>query len=436
MVNFRQTATPTPNVGERRSLSPIEKIATEILSTIFIMCRDDIFHDEDLYPVSTLDPRQAPLVLCHISSTLRNVARGTPLLWDTVSLHTTDLLSDKKMAAVRVLLGQSGNLPLTVDVIRVRSAPALASERLNTQFLPRIWEFLGRIQSLFLDISSQDIDLDSSGLPSSSSLVALRSLDIRMRGSGESGDSATPVLPAFLRFFRDAPSLRTLRLAGWLGRSAAEHMSHIFTAIFFPWQSLTNFISIVPCTTIAARDVLRLCPVLEVCEIANIDELDVHSQPVPCALHHVRSLRLSATGDRPFTGFFESFSFPKMLDLTLDPFVAPAHSLVELQHRSQFQLKRLHISGPRSTATELIELLRVLPNLEILILSQCDASGELYKAFIYHGLVASSSLSLTHLMQLTIEENFFALRWNGLHVVDNAAPIAEMAASSGTISRP
>ncbi|KAJ7777037.1 hypothetical protein B0H16DRAFT_946097 [Mycena metata] len=411
----------TPNVGKPRSLSPIEKIAPEILTTIFIICRDDIYDDEDLYPVSTLNPRQAPLVFCHISSTFRNVARGTPLLWDTVSFHTADLLSDQKMAAVRTLLRLSGNLPLNVDVLRARSAAsALAPERPNVQLLERIWEFRDRIQSLSLDISSQHIDLDSMGGLPSSSLVALRSLNIVQ---SQSGDNPTPVLPALLHLFRNAPSLRTLELAG-------PYHNDIFTAnLSVIWGTLTKFISIVECPTATARDILRLCPALEACEIGNIDHdrLDVHSQPLLCTLPHLRSLELYGTGDLPVVGFFESFSFPNLLDLNLDSFVVSTHSLVELQRRSQFQLKQLHISSFRSTAQEIIGLLEVLPHLEKLTLAQCDASGELHKAFVYHGQVASSSLGLIYLKQLIIAENFYVLRWK--RADESAAPIAEMATS-------
>ncbi|KAJ7474197.1 hypothetical protein FB451DRAFT_1035199, partial [Mycena latifolia] len=60
-------------------LSPIRRIPSEILAEIFLMCRDDAL---SALPYSVADPRQAPMLLGHVSSRWRQVSHSSPRLWD------------------------------------------------------------------------------------------------------------------------------------------------------------------------------------------------------------------------------------------------------------------------------------------------------------------------------------------------------------------
>ncbi|KAJ7500056.1 hypothetical protein FB451DRAFT_1015405 [Mycena latifolia] len=70
----------------KRALSPIRCLPAEILAEIFMLCRNTSLQSETY---SIADPREAPMLLGHISSQWRTICHGTPLLWDHV--HFTSL---------------------------------------------------------------------------------------------------------------------------------------------------------------------------------------------------------------------------------------------------------------------------------------------------------------------------------------------------------
>ncbi|KAJ6481337.1 hypothetical protein C8R47DRAFT_595801 [Mycena vitilis] len=65
------------------ALSPIRRIPPEILSVVFLLCRDNSLQS-DAYSIadSIADSREAPIVLGQVSSRWRTICHGTPLLWD------------------------------------------------------------------------------------------------------------------------------------------------------------------------------------------------------------------------------------------------------------------------------------------------------------------------------------------------------------------
>ncbi|KAJ6530193.1 hypothetical protein B0H19DRAFT_1273859 [Mycena capillaripes] len=212
-----------------------------------------------------------------------------------------------------------------------------------------------------------------------------------------------------MSLFHDAPSLRDLELDFMLTPAL---VSQILTPSFIPWHQLTKVVSSMNGSATTARNILRLCTGLQICILANIKTLDVSDQPPLCILGHLCTLELTGGGDRPFTGFFESLAFPSLNALVLESFTIPARSLLELHSRSQFQLKELEISWPRLTVSGIMQFLRLLPTLESLILTQCDGTGNLFRAFTYRGDTTASVLALPHLMKLGLGENYDAVRWD------------------------
>ncbi|KAJ6592639.1 hypothetical protein B0H19DRAFT_1245485 [Mycena capillaripes] len=367
------------------------KIPIEILIEISIICRDD---DNSTYSKSILSSRHAPLLLCRIFSTWRTVALNIPRLWDTLFLPTEALVSTVKMPAIRTLFGLSQNLPLSVTIGTSLLYPAV---RNNSEFLHRIWEFHHRLEYLHIDISSYDVPLGS--IPPPTTLSLLQSLHIQLRE-----ESTRPALPKVLALFRNAPTLQILGLQSSFRTSL---ISHVFTPDFFPWHQLTTLTSFVPITTTTARNILRQCRALRTCDLSDIEPSDVRQQAPTCILDQMRSLTLCTTDDLPFSGFFESLAFPNLEVLLLQLFMVPAHSFLALQERSQFQLKDLKIHFCTLTPEEIVYLLRLQPQLELLNLTQCDASGELFKAFTYRGgAVSCSSLALLHLTEVEFEEEY------------------------------
>ncbi|KAJ6571096.1 hypothetical protein B0H19DRAFT_1129165 [Mycena capillaripes] len=421
-IGSQKELQPTADVS--KGPSPIEKVPVEIIAKIFILCRDDVLDDKGVCPKSILNSHHAPLLLCQISPGWRQLAQNTPRLWDIIPLVTSDLVSDDTMPAIRTLFGRSRNLPLGIIVentwpwARI-SAPVPG----NRQFLLRLRELHDRFEHLQFKISSSDVVVDY--LPPSTTLPLLRSLDIYIWE--QSNTSA--VLPVVLSIFRDAPSLRVLRLAGC---SKEDLISHIFTSNFFPWHQLTTLTSWISVSTTIARDILRLCPRLQMCKLGGIETSDVRDQPPLCILDQMCSLDLGADSDGPFAGFLESLAFPGLETLILSYFAVPGHSLLQLHNRSQFQLRHLEIEWSRFTAEQIIQLLRLLPDLETLSLNQWDGSGDLFKAFTYRGATACAPLTLLHLVTLKFRHYYI-----GYEHIDPAVPgnagnaIIEMAESLG-----
>ncbi|KAJ7443497.1 hypothetical protein B0H11DRAFT_456523 [Mycena galericulata] len=417
-------------------LSRIETIPLEILTRIFGICRDDVWiwddnrdpeeddGDEDkIDPDSIFDPRVAPMLLGHVCPLFREATLQTPLLWDIVTFTTQDLVSTGRLLGIQTILARSGNLPLTIHFSTPSRSDQAVLKNGTAQFLQRIWEFHPRFKHLNFFISHTDVQLDS--LPTPTTLQLLRSLDISIIGTSET----SPGLPAFLHVFRDAPLLRSLML---YNTSPVDATSHIFHPDFFPWHQLTKLNSIISVTVTTARDILRHCHRLEICELGNLEPVDILHQPPLCILSQMRSLNLSTTGDSHFIGFFDSLAFPCLKSLTLNCFAVPADSLLELQGRSQCQIHHLTMETPHLTADEIIQLLRLMPSLQMFSLANSHYAGNIFAALTYNRSPTIASLVLPNLKELAVAENADFLSWTNHPAADDGADgvaVIEMAES-------
>lgn len=385
---------------------------------------EDDGDENKIDPESIFDPRVAPMLLGRVCPSFREAALQTPLLWDIVTFTTHDLVSTGRLPGIQTILALSGNLPLTIHI----STPSTMSDQAvlengTAQFLQRIWEFYPRFKHLRFSISCADVQLDS--LPAPATLQLLRSLDISIIGTSE----MSPGLPAFLRVFGDAPLLRSLTLYNTRPLNAT---SHIFHPDFFPWHQLTKLTSIISVTTTTARDILRHCHRLEICELGDLEPVDILPQPPLCILDQMRSLNLSATGDLPFIGFFDSLAFPGLKSLTLDSFAVPGDSLLELHGRSQSQIQCLAMDTLRLTGDEIIQLLRLMPSLQMFSLAHSHCAGNIFAALTYHRDPTVASLVLPNLKELAVAANPDFLSWTNDPAVDDGADgvaVIEMAES-------
>ncbi|KAJ7233766.1 hypothetical protein C8J57DRAFT_1090310, partial [Mycena rebaudengoi] len=64
-------------------LDPITQLPFEISSEIFILCLPDSGPAGDRRP----NPAAAPLLLLRICTAWADIARSTPVLWDTIHVH-------------------------------------------------------------------------------------------------------------------------------------------------------------------------------------------------------------------------------------------------------------------------------------------------------------------------------------------------------------
>jgi hypothetical protein len=215
--------------------------------------------------------------------------------------------------------------------------------------------------------------------------------------------------------------------------SPVDAMSHIFHPNFFPWYQLTKLTSLISVTTSTARDILQHCDRLEICELHNMEPADILHQPPLCILNQMQYLNLSATGDLPFIGFFDSLAFPRLKSLTLNFFAVPAHSLLELHGRSQSQIQCLAMESLLLTADEIMELLCLMPSLQIFSLANSHCTGNIFAALTYRrDPTVVASLFLPNLKELAVAENADFLSWTNHPAADNGADsvvVVEMAES-------
>ena len=82
-----------------------DRLLPELLSEIFLLCLPD-----DLY--IRPDPLQAPLLVCGVCRTWREIAIGLPMLWSSLAAKT-----DSVVSLVELWLQRSANLPLSIEFI-------------------------------------------------------------------------------------------------------------------------------------------------------------------------------------------------------------------------------------------------------------------------------------------------------------------------------
>ncbi|KAJ7453451.1 hypothetical protein FB451DRAFT_1519776 [Mycena latifolia] len=104
------------------TLSPIRRIPSEILVEIFLMCRDNSLTASNY---SITDPREAPMLMGHVSSRWRQVCHGAPRLWDHFHLSSMPGSMDRTASQFRPILTRSGILPLHVQFEQWYGSPTV-----------------------------------------------------------------------------------------------------------------------------------------------------------------------------------------------------------------------------------------------------------------------------------------------------------------------
>ncbi|KAF8210684.1 hypothetical protein K438DRAFT_2046134 [Mycena galopus ATCC 62051] len=166
--------------------------------------------------------------------------------------------------------------------------------------------------------------------------------------------------------------------------------------------------------------------------LGNQESIDIFPQPPLCIHNQMRSLNLSTTGDLPFIGFFDSLAFPRLESLTLNTFVVPGVSLLELHGRSQSQIQHLALESPRLTADEIIQLLRIMPSLQMFSLAYSHYAGNIFAALTYRGDPTAAPLVLPNLERLAVAENAVHMSWTDHPAADDGTDgiaVVEMAES-------
>ncbi|KAJ7467537.1 hypothetical protein FB451DRAFT_394269 [Mycena latifolia] len=387
----------------RGSLSPIRRFPPEILSHIFIFCRDDAL---SLAEYTITDVNHAPMVLTHVCSRWRIIARGTPRLWTHVQL-LTPAFARETHTFIQEILQNSHHLPLSISI---ETPPSIyrpdgswlrldGANDYHDRWLDVVWNTHFRLSSFTLDITSDDHTPHM--FPRHTVFPNLSSLTISISGHDE------PDLVAIFQSFRHAPLLRSIELA-------VDNCSDAILQATFPWCQLTTLNMSLPLTSDVARAILVQCASLEIAKFGSLfefdDELGLPPRVESSTLHNLHQLDIAWSLGTGADMLLEAISLPVLTSLSISSPDRPTPVLLGLHARSHFALEHLSLEHQKLSPSELLSLLRVMPALRTLNIHQCtcivDALFELL------GASADSIVQLPHLTTLEIHPITDALEGN------------------------
>ncbi|KAJ7453419.1 hypothetical protein FB451DRAFT_1281235, partial [Mycena latifolia] len=363
------------------ALSPIRRIPSEILVKIFLICRDNSL-TASYYSIT--DPREAPMLMGHVSSRWRQVCHGAPRLWDHFHLSATPGASMNRTASqFRPILTRSGILPLHVQFEQWYSSPTTTENLFDL-----IFQTHERLKHLYLCITETTISSDSlSRIFSRPTPLPVLSSITLVDGTLD----ATRVLA----LFHDMHQLRDVCLHT---RPLPPHS--LLSAL--PWAQLTRLELHSRIELGDAKEILVQCAMLQECalyELFDIDGLDP-----PQYVHQLVPLQRFAITiyDEVPPEFLEAFSFPNLLYLDISATTLSHSVLVNLLAGSKFSLEalKLNVHG-----LKLISLLHQLPSLRTLDLQYCGADDALFEILTYDPREPVPSFALPQLTSLTITEH-------------------------------
>ncbi|KAJ7670747.1 hypothetical protein DFH06DRAFT_141440 [Mycena polygramma] len=374
-------------VALRGALAPIRRIPPEILTDVFLLCRDNSMVSKTS---SIADSREAPIVLGQVSSRWRSICHGTPLLWDNVRLIS--VLGMPKLPYIQTLLARSHDLPVFAQLVTpyggmLRQCPVeLAPE-------PALGVLMGlhsRLKTVTLEIPTANLLLPYN-THQLDDFPVLASLEIILADSDGEPDVASA-----LKVFSKAPCLQRVSLLS----HCIPRNSHSLVETL-PWAQLTNLDLHMRITLRDARRILGLCQRLQTARISGCfwtaDSVERTIQVPDLRTFYFDTDSLDADGAATF---FEAFPFPSLRDLEISAGVFSSDILLNLHNRSQFEL--LVLREFRIPSNDLLELLCRLPTLRELTLRLCCMDTDFAKMFTVDHGSASHRLTLPRLQRLSV----------------------------------
>ncbi|KAJ7078037.1 hypothetical protein B0H15DRAFT_540913 [Mycena belliarum] len=389
----------------RGTLSLIRTFPAELLGRVFIFCRDN----SNASKHSTLDPREAPMILGHVCRHWRSVAYNTPRLWDMVylsNLASPDLPFDSSI--VHDILAHSRHLPLEIS-LKYETRPESFSDALACFDTLRASH--ERLRTLTMYLLNPEFDI----LPREKVFPVLSSIDIKIdyRIVGENLNRDATV-SGTLEGFSSAPALRSLRLE-------ANFTPEDILISTFPWSQLTHLELYIRTEYTVARDVIIQCPALE--EVALVGSFGSGAD-LPLHTHHLRTLSLHIFGDGPDV-VLGAFVLPHLESLSLQSELPQAvhaiPALMALHERSRFSLVHLKLSMELSPV-DVALLLRTLSSLRTLSIRGSSITDH------HFALFNLSSRPLRHPRLETLTIGYLNVALDGAVVAEMAETLAPDAA--------
>ncbi|KAJ7511233.1 hypothetical protein B0H11DRAFT_1954495 [Mycena galericulata] len=358
----------------KEALSPIRRLPTEILAEIFLWCRANNLRAGN-YCVA--DPSTAPMLLAQISSRWRNICHGTPQLWDLIYLTTSGV----SPALTADLLARSRNLPISVELREDNHISPTPPTATHTIAIP--WDYCDRLKRF--SITSTVSFLPPDILRQRLMFPILTSLQIKVDGTPQLATDAV----SFLMAFTNAPRLHRLRLTA----NCAPALPLNFAC---PWSQLTHLALSLPIELAETRDILVQCTALQQCTLLELIHNRSIAPPMDTAeLAYLTKFEIYIEDGEPSPdNFFEAFSFPGLLDLSIGGDAWLPRILLDLYGRSHFRLERLELQVLDMASSDLVLFLRCIPTLQTLELSYSCVDDELFRSFTCSPDSSSPSFTL------------------------------------------
>jgi hypothetical protein len=328
----RRSALLTYTQNHTALIAPIRRLPPEILSDIFVQCRDVRWLDPVEYLL--LPPRldKTPLLLGTICSRWRSISLSTPRLWASFSLNIRPKYLKAHVELAKIWFARSGTCPLSI------SLGCDVSVQHNMQRLMQV--FLLHCERWYEVSLSLPLPVIRALSPARHRLLKLQKLRIDLSA------------PHVIDIFEHAPQLRSFYLPS----------AFPLPMIKVPWEQLQychigGFVG-------ECLELLRLTPNLEECSVMpswRFPQLDTHN---PVQVSRLRTITIY--GDP--THILDKLVAPELhkIFITLPdiPWVATAQ-LMSLLLRCSLRTLFFFSAGDKfhPSGNDLIQFLRASPTL-------------------------------------------------------------------------
>ncbi|KAJ7478070.1 hypothetical protein B0H11DRAFT_1916909 [Mycena galericulata] len=400
------------------ALSLMRTIPAEILSEIFLICRDQNLEYSN-YSIAA--KANAPFIFTLVSSRWRMICLSDPRLWDHIYLTQCTPMPPPQY--IKQLMARSDRLPLNVRLMISSEKASHRSWRPESpyQIVDVLLDGHARLQHMELSVGSSEI------MPAfwrrNRMFPLLASLTIVIDGPAGVGS------PFGLGIFHTAPSLRHLDILSL--NSPFDSRASAVT-----WSQLRELDLRIRIGLFEARNILAECSRVEKFSISLFPTRGYVQLPGRITrLVNLRHLcvHLEQEGEIQLDPipFFAAFSFPNLRYLFIWARGLSPDFLPDLYHRSAFQLEELVLLNLELSARDLIPFLRLVPSLQIIYLAAHGFDDEYFRAFTYDPN-SPSSLELPHLRSLSFEDSEFDIGYihtNGISVAEMAESVAKYSGS-------
>ena len=330
----------------KQSIFPINQLPREILAQIFWHC---VPENRDLPRL--MSSNSAPLLLCRVCPSWRQLALATPNIWTTVGIiiRTQDADPSAFSHVINIWLERSGILPLTLYLVQHLGA----GTRLDAYaHLKAILSVLYSHSSRWENVTFNWFESPELSLPRLGKLPFLRAFHLFV-------PSRISICPLFSE---TPPRLAQL---SW------PHTHHASMNPQIPWSQIT-YLHIVDLMTVSsASEMIRLCPQMEEFSVHLEQDHEfmamVADSHVPrgsrVVNYHLQKLSISVEGD--CSSLLDSLALPALreflsffyedLDYAALPFTC--HSLLAFLTQSKCKLKELRFYDCRFIDSAFLECL-------------------------------------------------------------------------------